>query len=108
MCKCSILQGTRILDQACDIAADGASEPINLWAAVEQDVVGYARVRWMAQLLFKIAVFSAWLSANAPRLRYMLQPFIRAISGIDTYLNNLNRGKVDVVFAIYTFLTILS
>ena len=79
--KFVVLQGTRILDQACDIAADGASEPINLWAAVEKDVVGHARVRWMAQLLFQIAVFSAWLSVNAPRLRYILQPFIRAISG---------------------------
>lgn len=76
------MQGTRILDLACDIAADRAEQPCAVWAAVENDIVGHSHVRWKAQSLFRIAVFSAWLRAHAPRVRFMLRPFLRAISGV--------------------------
>ena len=52
-----------------------------MWEAVELDVVGHVGVQWKAQCLFRIAVLSAWLRSNAPRLRIALRPFLRGISG---------------------------
>ena len=52
-----------------------------MWAAVENDIVGHSHVRWKAQSLFRIAVFSAWLRAHVPRVRFVLRPFLRGLSG---------------------------
>ena len=39
-----------MLDLACDIAADKADTALNVWEAVEQDIVGHSTVKWMAQV----------------------------------------------------------
>ena len=75
-------QGTRILDLACDIAADRSDQPLHVWEAVEKDIVGHASVRWKAQALFRLAVLSAWLRAHHKGLRFVARPIIRSIAGM--------------------------
>ncbi len=39
-----------MLDLACDIASDKADNALNVWEAVEKDIVGHSTVKWMAQV----------------------------------------------------------
>ena len=39
-----------MLDLACDIASDKADTALNVWEAIERDIVGHSTVRWMAQV----------------------------------------------------------
>ena len=42
-----------MLDLACDIASDRADTALNVWKAVEQDIVGHSTVKWMAQVRYE-------------------------------------------------------
>ena len=42
-----------MLDLACDIASDKADTALNVWEAVEHDIVGHSTVKWMAQVDFR-------------------------------------------------------
>ena len=56
-----------MLDLACDIAADKADTALNVWEAVERDIVGHSTVRWMAQvseLLYWVCVVMGQLGAS--------------------------------------------
>ena len=55
-----------MLDLACDIAADKADTALNVWEAVERDVVGHSTVRWMAQVSHLLHFF--WLSVDVAQL----------------------------------------
>ncbi|PRW44236.1 Sodium hydrogen exchanger 7 [Chlorella sorokiniana] len=72
-------KGLRILDYACDRAADCAYQPLDIWSVAEREAVGRYMIRALAWLFFRVKR----LTGRLPRwMRWLLMPPLRWLSGV--------------------------